>query len=150
MRSWTKQIRALELFGEKNRLGRGSNLGQAGGNLCLLGPERFFSIIRNTQYTYPLFGRALFFSYISSSSKTFIHHAHDTRASAPCKDRVSATENNYQVCLLANVIFRRNWMFSLLSGEFIPIGISSEINCAENMVVSANTAICPLPTRLTY
>jgi len=25
MRRWTKQIRALELFGEKNRLGRGSN-----------------------------------------------------------------------------------------------------------------------------
>ena len=35
MRRWTKQIRALELLGEKNRLGRGSNLGQAGGNLCL-------------------------------------------------------------------------------------------------------------------
>ncbi len=47
MRRWTKQIRALELFGEKNRLGRGSNLGQAGGNLCLWGPERFFSIVRN-------------------------------------------------------------------------------------------------------
>jgi len=58
MRRWTKQIRALELFGEKNRLGRGSNLGQAGGNLCLWGPERFFSIVRNAQYTYPLFGRA--------------------------------------------------------------------------------------------
>ncbi len=62
MRRWTKQIRALELFGEKNRLGRGSNLGQAGGNLCLWGPERFFSIVRNAQYTYPLFGRAIFFS----------------------------------------------------------------------------------------
>jgi len=73
MRRWTKQIRALELFGEKNRLGRGSNLGQAGqsgnsiaikeglteGNLCLWGPERFFSIVRNAQYTYPLFGRAV-------------------------------------------------------------------------------------------
>ncbi len=58
MRRWTKQIRALELFGEKNRLGRGSNLGQAGGNLCLWGPERFFSIVRNAKYTYPLFGRA--------------------------------------------------------------------------------------------
>ena len=58
MRRLTKQIRALELFGEKNRLGRGSNLGQAGGNLCLWGPERFFSIVRNAQYTYPLFGRA--------------------------------------------------------------------------------------------
>jgi len=57
MRRGTKQIRALELFGEKNRLGRGSNLGQAGGNLCLWGPERFFSIVRNAQYTYPLFGR---------------------------------------------------------------------------------------------
>ena len=59
MRRWTKQTRALELFGEKNRLGRGSNLGQAGGNLCLWGPERFFSIVRNAQYTYPLFGRAI-------------------------------------------------------------------------------------------
>ncbi len=58
MRRWTKQIRALELFGEKNRLGRGSNLGQAGGNLCLWGPERFFSIVRNAQYTYTLFGVA--------------------------------------------------------------------------------------------
>ena len=58
MRRWTKQIRALELFGEKNRLGRGSNLGQAGGNLCLWGTERFFSIVRNAQYTYPLFERA--------------------------------------------------------------------------------------------
>ena len=57
MRRWTKQIRALDLFGEKNRLGRGSNLGQAGGNLCLWGPERFFSIVRNAQYNYPLFGR---------------------------------------------------------------------------------------------
>ena len=46
MRRWTKQIRALELFGEKNRLGRGSNLGQAEGNLCLWGPERFFSVVR--------------------------------------------------------------------------------------------------------
>ncbi len=62
MRRWTKQIRALELFGEKNRLGRDSNLGQAGGNLCLWGPERFFSIGRNAQYTYPLFGRAIFYS----------------------------------------------------------------------------------------
>jgi len=60
MRRWTKQIRALELFGEKNRLGRGSNLGQAGGNLCLWSPERFFSIVRNAQYTYLFFGRALF------------------------------------------------------------------------------------------
>jgi hypothetical protein len=51
MRRWTKQIRDLELFGEKNRLGRGSNLGQAGGNLCRWGPERFFSIARNAQYT---------------------------------------------------------------------------------------------------
>jgi len=59
MRRWTKQIRALELFGEKNHLGRGSNLGQAGGNLCLWGPERFFSTVRNAQYTYPLFGRTL-------------------------------------------------------------------------------------------
>jgi hypothetical protein len=50
----------LELFGEKNRLGRGSNLGQAGGNLCLWGPERFFSTVRNAQYTYPLFGIARF------------------------------------------------------------------------------------------
>ena len=58
MHRWIRQIRALELFGEKNRLGRGSNLGQAGGNLCLWGPERFFSIVRNAQYTYPLFGRA--------------------------------------------------------------------------------------------
>ena len=58
MRRLTKQIRALELFGEKNRLGRGSNLGQEGGNLCLWGPERFFSIVPNAQYTYPLFGRA--------------------------------------------------------------------------------------------
>ncbi len=58
MRRWTKKIRALELFGEKNRLGRGSNLGQAGGNFCLWGPERFFSIVRNALYTYPLFGRA--------------------------------------------------------------------------------------------
>ena len=58
MRRWTKQIRALELFGKKNRLGRGSNLGQAGGNLCLWGPERFFSIVRNAQYKYPLFERA--------------------------------------------------------------------------------------------
>jgi hypothetical protein len=57
MRRWTKQIRSLELFGEKNRLGRGSNLGQAGGNLCLWGPERFCSIVRNAKYTYPLFGR---------------------------------------------------------------------------------------------
>ncbi len=54
-------LRALELFREKNRLPRGSNLGQAGGNLCLWGPERFFSIVRNAQYTYPLFARALFF-----------------------------------------------------------------------------------------
>jgi len=46
MRRWTKQIRALEMSGEKNRLGRGSNLGQAaGGNLCLWGPERFFAIV---------------------------------------------------------------------------------------------------------
>ncbi len=58
MRRWNKQIRALKLFGEKNRLGRGSNLGQAGGNLCLWGPERFFSIVRNAQYIYQLFGRA--------------------------------------------------------------------------------------------
>jgi len=58
MRRWTKHIRALELFGEKNRLGRGSDLGHVGGNLCLWGPERFFSVVRNAQYTYPLFGRA--------------------------------------------------------------------------------------------
>ncbi len=58
MRRWTKKIRALELFGEKNRLPRGSNLGQAGGNLCLWGPERFFSIVRNAQYIYQLFGKA--------------------------------------------------------------------------------------------
>jgi len=32
--------------------------GRWGGNLCLWGPERFFSIVRNAQYTYPLFGRA--------------------------------------------------------------------------------------------
>ena len=32
-------------------------MGQAGGNLCLWGPERFFSIVRNAQYNYPLFGR---------------------------------------------------------------------------------------------
>jgi hypothetical protein len=64
MRRWTKQIRALELFGEKNPLGRGSNLGQAGGNLCLSGPERFFSIVRNAQYTYPLFGRAIIIWFI--------------------------------------------------------------------------------------
>ena len=57
MRRWTKKIRALELFGEKNRLPRGSNLGQAGGNLSLWAPERFFSIVRNAQYTYPLFGK---------------------------------------------------------------------------------------------
>ena len=61
MHRWTKKIRALELFGEKNRLPRGSNLGQAGGNLCLWGPERFFSIVRNTQYTYPLFPSAKIF-----------------------------------------------------------------------------------------
>jgi len=35
---------------------------QTGGNLCLWGPERFFSIVRNAQYTYPLFGRAINFS----------------------------------------------------------------------------------------
>ncbi len=70
---WTKQIRALELFGEKNRLGRGSNLGQAGGNLCLWGPERFFSIVRNAQYTYPLFGRALY-SYKWHSCKKKCEH----------------------------------------------------------------------------
>jgi len=80
MRRWTKHVRALDLFGEKNRLGRSSNLGQAGqsgnsivikeglteGNLCLWGPERFFSIVLrlgtpsggNAKYTYPLFGRA--------------------------------------------------------------------------------------------
>jgi len=65
MRRWTEHIRALEPFGEKNRLGRGSNLGQAGGNLCLWGPERFFSIVRNAQYTYPLFGRAGIFPSIA-------------------------------------------------------------------------------------
>jgi len=70
MRRWTKKIRALELFGEKNRLGRGSNLGQAGGNLCLWGPERFFSIVRNAQYTYPLFGRTL--KQAISSQKNFV------------------------------------------------------------------------------
>jgi hypothetical protein len=51
IRRWTKRVRAMELFGEKNRLGRGSNLGQAGGNLCLWGPERFFSIVRNARST---------------------------------------------------------------------------------------------------
>jgi hypothetical protein len=49
----------LELFGEKNRLGRGSDLGHVGGNLCLWGPERFFSVVRNADCTYSLFGRAL-------------------------------------------------------------------------------------------
>jgi len=63
----------LELFGEKNRLGRGSNLGQAGGNLCLWGPERFFSIVRNAQYNYPLFGRTLFFN-APSTQLTRIPH----------------------------------------------------------------------------
>jgi len=42
MRRWTKQIRALELFGEKNRLGRGSNLGQVGGKFVPLGPRTIF------------------------------------------------------------------------------------------------------------
>ena len=56
MRRWVRQIRALELFGEKNRLGRGSDLGHLGGNLCLWGPERFFSVVRNADCTYSLFG----------------------------------------------------------------------------------------------
>jgi hypothetical protein len=42
MRRWTKQIRALELFGEKNRLGGGSNLGQAG-EICASGAPNDFS-----------------------------------------------------------------------------------------------------------
>ncbi len=58
MRRWIRQIRALELSGEKNRLGRGSDLGYVGGNLCLWGPERFFSVVRNADCTYSLFGRA--------------------------------------------------------------------------------------------
>ena len=52
MRRWIRQIRALELSGEKNRLGRGSDLGHVGGNLCLWGPERFFSVVRNADCTY--------------------------------------------------------------------------------------------------
>jgi len=58
MSRWPLQVRALELFGEKNRLGRGSNLGWQGGNLCLWGPERFFSVFRNAECTYPLSARA--------------------------------------------------------------------------------------------
>jgi hypothetical protein len=60
MRRWIRQIRAFELSGEKNRLGRGSDLGHVGGNLCLWGPERFFSVVRNADCTYSLFGRTIF------------------------------------------------------------------------------------------
>jgi hypothetical protein len=45
MSTWNEQFGALELVREKNRLGRGSNLGSQGGNLSLWGPERFFSVV---------------------------------------------------------------------------------------------------------
>ena len=45
MRRWPAQIGASWLIREKNRLGRGSNLGSQGGNLSLWGPERFFSVV---------------------------------------------------------------------------------------------------------
>ena len=50
MRRWTKQIRALELFGEKNRLPRGSNLGQAG-EICASGAPNDFSRSSETPNT---------------------------------------------------------------------------------------------------
>ncbi len=56
MSRWPLQGSALELSAEENRLGRGSNLGCLGGNLCLWGPERFSSGFRVAKYTYPLFG----------------------------------------------------------------------------------------------
>ncbi len=62
MRRCIRQIRALELYREKNRLPRGSDLGHVGGNLCLWGPERFFSVVRNADCTYSLFGRARYLS----------------------------------------------------------------------------------------
>jgi len=45
MRVWPVQIGASGLIREKNRLGRGSNLGSQGGNLSLWGPERFISVV---------------------------------------------------------------------------------------------------------
>ncbi|MBN2272040.1 MAG: hypothetical protein JXN61_15605 [Sedimentisphaerales bacterium] len=56
MSRWLLQVSALELSEEKNRLGRGSNLGYLGGNLCLWAPERFFSVFRAAKYTYALSG----------------------------------------------------------------------------------------------
>ena len=35
-------------------------MGCLGGNLCLWGPERFFSVVRNTESTYAFSGRADF------------------------------------------------------------------------------------------
>jgi hypothetical protein len=35
----------------------GSRSGTGGENLCLWGPERFFSVLDNAQYTYSLLGR---------------------------------------------------------------------------------------------
>ncbi len=61
MRRWTKQIRDLELFGEKNRLGRGSNLGQAGGNLCLWGAPNDFSRSPEMPNTHNYYSEGQFF-----------------------------------------------------------------------------------------
>ncbi|HCO95268.1 MAG TPA: hypothetical protein DIU00_15180 [Phycisphaerales bacterium] len=65
MSTWNEQFGALELVREKNRLGRGSNLGSQGGNLSLWGPERFFSVV----------GIAIDIPIIRKSQKFAIGHA---------------------------------------------------------------------------
>ncbi len=60
MRRWTKQIRALELFGEKNRLGRGSNLGRRG-EICASGAPNDFSRSSETPNTTTHYSEEPFF-----------------------------------------------------------------------------------------
>jgi hypothetical protein len=50
--------RGLGVISREKSFGQRLKFGQAGGNLCLWGPERFFSGVPDPESTYPLFGRA--------------------------------------------------------------------------------------------
>ncbi|MDT8302974.1 MAG: hypothetical protein RQ760_15950, partial [Sedimentisphaerales bacterium] len=47
--------------------GQRLKFGLLGGNLCLWGPERFFSVVRNADCTYAFPGRAVFSELPASS-----------------------------------------------------------------------------------
>jgi len=51
--------RGLGVISREKSFGQRLKFGQVGGNLCLWGPERFFSGVLNLESTYPLFGRTI-------------------------------------------------------------------------------------------